>query len=123
HRAAHHPQRKRPRGVFTRLGPGTGPARATALRPSQGVVYPERGASVGLDHETSQGGTHIMTLVIAHRGNSSVAPENTLPAFASAGFAGADMIEIDVQVGGDGAGVIMHDDYVDRTTDAAGPVS
>src|SRR5699024_3955961 len=35
----------------------------------------------------------------------------------------ADMIEIDVQVGGDGAGVIMHDDYVDRTTDAAGPVS
>lgn len=64
-----------------------------------------------------------MTLVIAHRGNSSVTPENTLPAFASAGLAGADMIETDVQVGGDGAGVIIHDDYVDRTTDAAGPVS
>ena len=64
-----------------------------------------------------------MTLVIAHRGNSSVAPENTLPALAAAGFAGADMIEIDVQVGRDGAGVIIHDDSVDRTTDAAGPVN
>lgn len=64
-----------------------------------------------------------MTLVIAHRGNSSVAPENTLPAFASAGLAGADMIETDVQVGADGAGVIIHDDHVDRTTDAAGPVN
>lgn len=65
----------------------------------------------------------LMTLVIAHRGNSSVAPENTLPALASAGFAGADMIEIDVQVGRDGAGVIIHDDSVNRTTDAAGPVN
>src|SRR5699024_12746532 len=64
-----------------------------------------------------------MTLVIAHRGNSSVAPENTLPALAAAGFAGADLIEIDVQVGRDGAGVIIHDDSVDRTTDAAGPVN
>ncbi|WP_147915798.1 glycerophosphodiester phosphodiesterase [Ruania zhangjianzhongii] len=64
-----------------------------------------------------------MTLVIAHRGNSSVAPENTLPALAAAGFAGADMIEIDVQVGRDGAGVVIHDDLVDRTTDAAGPVN
>lgn len=63
-----------------------------------------------------------MTLVIAHRGNSSVAPENTLPALASAGFAGADLIEIDVQVGRDGAGVVIHDDSVDRTTDGAGPV-
>ncbi len=64
-----------------------------------------------------------MTLVIAHRGNSSVAPENTLPALASAGFAGADLIEIDVQVGRDGAGVVIHDDAVDRTTDATGLVS
>src|SRR5699024_794647 len=64
-----------------------------------------------------------MTLVIAHRGNSSVAPENTLPALAAAGFAGADLIEIDVQVGRDGAGVVIHDDSVDRTTDASGPVN
>jgi len=64
-----------------------------------------------------------MTLVIAHRGNSSVAPENTLPALAAAGFAGADLIEIDVQIGRDGAGVVIHDDSVDRTTDASGPVN
>ncbi|WFR72968.1 glycerophosphodiester phosphodiesterase family protein [Prescottella defluvii] len=37
-------------------------------------------------------------LIIAHRGNSSVAPENTMLSFRSAVLAGADMIEIDVHV-------------------------
>ncbi|MFC7406446.1 glycerophosphodiester phosphodiesterase [Georgenia alba] len=61
--------------------------------------------------------------VIAHRGNSAVAPENTVPAFVSAALAGADMIEIDVQVAGDGAGVVIHDDTVERTTDGSGLVA
>ncbi|SEE89209.1 glycerophosphodiester phosphodiesterase [Ruania alba] len=64
-----------------------------------------------------------MTQIVAHRGNSSVAPENTLPAFAAAAFGGAHFIEIDVQVGGDGSAVVIHDAAVDRTTDGAGIVA
>ncbi|QBJ96493.1 glycerophosphodiester phosphodiesterase [Rhodococcus sp. ABRD24] len=61
-------------------------------------------------------------LIVAHRGNSSVAPENTMLAFGSAVRAGADMIEIDVHVDGDGTFVVIHDDTVDRTTDGTGAV-
>ena len=50
-----------------------------------------------------------MTLVVAHRGASSVAPENTLEAFAKAIELGADMIEFDVRRGADGRLVISHD--------------
>jgi glycerophosphoryl diester phosphodiesterase len=55
-----------------------------------------------------------MTLVIAHRGASAYAPENTLPAFALAAQQGADMIELDVQRSADGALVIFHDDTTER---------
>jgi len=49
--------------------------------------------------------------VIAHRGASAYAPENTLPAF-----------ELDVRLSRDGAPVVIHDETLDRTTDLAGPV-
>lgn len=62
-------------------------------------------------------------LVVAHRGNSSVAPENTMPAFASAVAAGADMIEIDVHVSADGVAVVIHDRTVDRTSNGSGAVA
>ena len=57
-------------------------------------------------------------LVIAHRGDSKVAPENTLPAFASAVTAGADLVELDYLHSADGIPVVCHDDDLDRTTDA-----
>ncbi len=62
-------------------------------------------------------------LIIAHRGNSSVAPENTMLAFRSAVLAGADMIEIDVHVDRDGTAVVIHDATVERTTDGTGAVA
>ncbi|MCH8923998.1 MAG: hypothetical protein IIA67_12720, partial [Planctomycetes bacterium] len=55
-------------------------------------------------------------LVIAHRGDSKVAPENTLPAFASAVQAGADLVELDYFHSSDGVPVVFHDDELDRTT-------
>ncbi|WOF22538.1 glycerophosphodiester phosphodiesterase family protein [Microbacterium betulae] len=61
-------------------------------------------------------------LVIAHRGNSSLAPENTLPALDSAARSGADLLEIDVDYTRDGEIVVLHDDSVDRTTDGTGNV-
>ncbi|MEX0677070.1 MAG: glycerophosphodiester phosphodiesterase family protein [Pirellulales bacterium] len=57
-------------------------------------------------------------LVIAHRGDSNVAPENTLPAFASAVKAGADLVELDYFHSSDGVPVVFHDDCLDRTTNA-----
>jgi glycerophosphoryl diester phosphodiesterase len=60
--------------------------------------------------------------VIAHRGASAQAPENTLPAFALAVEQGADALELDVRVTRDGAAVVIHDESLDRTTDLTGPV-
>ncbi len=58
-------------------------------------------------------------IVVAHRGNSRLHPENTLPAFTSARELGAPMQEFDVQVTADDQLVCIHDLTLDRTTDAA----
>ncbi|MDT8442236.1 MAG: glycerophosphodiester phosphodiesterase family protein [Desulfuromonadales bacterium] len=62
-------------------------------------------------------------LLWAHRGASAVAPENTLSAFAAACAAGADGLELDIQLSRDGAAVVLHDETVDRTTNGRGPVA
>ena len=54
-------------------------------------------------------------LIIGHRGAPLVALENTIPAFEAAIVAGADGIEFDVQLSGDGVPVIIHDDTLTRT--------
>ncbi len=58
--------------------------------------------------------------VVAHRGYSSVAPENTLAAVASGWRSGADWVEIDVATSADGEPYVLHDNTVDRTTDGTG---
>ncbi len=55
-----------------------------------------------------------MPLALAHRGDWSGSPENTLAAFAAAQRAGADMIELDVQLTADGALVVHHDRTLER---------
>jgi glycerophosphoryl diester phosphodiesterase len=64
----------------------------------------------------------VVPEVVAHRGASGSAPENTLAAFRRAAQQGAHMIELDVQLSRDGHVVVMHDDTVDRTTDGHGAV-
>jgi glycerophosphoryl diester phosphodiesterase len=61
-------------------------------------------------------------MVIAHRGASGYAPENTVSAFKKAIMMKADMIEFDVHLTKDGKVVLMHDKTVDRTTDGKGKV-
>lgn len=61
--------------------------------------------------------------VIAHRGASSVAPENTLPAFRLAIEAGAEMIETDAHLTRDGMISLIHDDDLRRTTNCNGSIS
>src|SRR5689334_8396777 len=64
----------------------------------------------------------MATEVIAHRGASGTAPENTLPAFRRAEELGADMVELDVQLTRDGHPVVIHDRTLDRTTSGHGAV-
>lgn len=59
----------------------------------------------------------------AHRGASAVAPENTMPAFIEALNQGADAIECDLQITRDGVPVVIHDDFLHRTTDGFGMVN
>ena len=61
--------------------------------------------------------------MIAHRGASGEAPENTMAAFRRAVEAGAKFIETDLQLSQDARLVALHDDMLDRTTNAHGPVS
>ncbi|MBI4521799.1 MAG: glycerophosphodiester phosphodiesterase, partial [Gemmatimonadetes bacterium] len=60
--------------------------------------------------------------VIAHRGYSAIAPENTLAAFEEALAWSVDGLEFDVHVSADGVPVVIHDDTLERTTDGRGPV-
>ena len=64
-----------------------------------------------------------MTLVIAHRGASSEAPENSLEALDLGMALGADAIELDVQRTSDGHLLVVHDETLDRTTDGTGPIA
>ena len=61
--------------------------------------------------------------ILAHRGGGSLAPENTLGAIrlgASLGFKG---VEFDVMLAGDGTPVVIHDETLERTTNARGSVA
>lgn len=62
-------------------------------------------------------------VVLAHRGFSAEAPENTMAAFRRARDAGAEGIEIDVHMCRDGELVVIHDERLDRTTDGRGLVA
>lgn len=61
-------------------------------------------------------------IVIAHRGASGYAPENTIAAFEKAIELKADMVELDVHLSKDGEVVVIHDETLDRTTNMTGLV-
>ena len=62
-------------------------------------------------------------VVVAHRGASGIAPENTLSSIRRALELGATMVEVDVHTTIDGEIVVMHDPDVSRTTDGTGRIS
>lgn len=61
-------------------------------------------------------------MVIAHRGFSYIAPENTIESFQRAIDIGVDMIELDIHLTKDNEIVVIHDDTVNRTTNGKGYV-
>ena len=61
-------------------------------------------------------------LIMAHRGYSAAAPENTLPAFELAIDRGCTAAELDVQMTADGVVIVLHDSNLRRTTGLSKPV-
>jgi glycerophosphoryl diester phosphodiesterase len=61
--------------------------------------------------------------VIAHRGDSSHAPENTLASFERAVGPGVDYVELDIHLTKDDQVVVIHDPTVDRTTNGHGRIA
>jgi glycerophosphoryl diester phosphodiesterase len=59
----------------------------------------------------------VKPIVIAHRGASAYLPEHTLPCVAAAHTLGADYIEQDIVLSRDGVPMVLHDIYLESTTD------
>lgn len=96
------------------------------------IEYPEPGAS-RIEGECAAMGSRTVSLTalyqsldrvrpvrIAHRGASGLYPENTLLAMRKAVDLGADMIEFDLRLTGDGIPVLLHDPSIDRTSNGKG---
>ena len=64
-----------------------------------------------------------LPIVIAHRGDKTHAPENTLAAFEMVAENGADAIEFDVKLTSDEQVIVLHDRKVNRTTNGTGKIS
>jgi glycerophosphoryl diester phosphodiesterase len=60
--------------------------------------------------------------IIAHRGASAAAPENTLAAFIKAKQLGINWVEFDVMLTASGEPVVFHDDELERTTNGSGSI-
>lgn len=101
------------------LPPGNVGDEVTAELPTENVGD-EAAAELSTENTSDAGNTggEVETapqpLVIAHRGYSSLFPENTLAAFSGAADIGADMIELDVQLSRDGTVVVYHDNDLAR---------
>ncbi|MZF85167.1 glycerophosphodiester phosphodiesterase family protein [Streptomyces sp. SID5643] len=85
-------------------------ASTTALLGTAALLFPASPARAA--------GNSTSPLVIAHRGASAYAPENTLAAVDRAAELGIRWVENDVQRTRDGELVVLHDDNLRRTTDA-----
>jgi glycerophosphoryl diester phosphodiesterase len=60
---------------------------------------------------------------LSHAGGDQAAPHSTMFAFREGVLAGADALEMDVQLTGDGVLIVQHDDTVDKSTNTTGPVA
>lgn len=94
----------------------TASATATALLSAAALLLPATAAHAAAPGGTHGSGARDEPVVIAHRGASAYAPENTLAAIDLADRMGFDWVENDVQRTKDGELVVVHDDSLARTT-------
>ena len=62
-------------------------------------------------------------IILAHRGGSQIAPENSMVAFKKSAELGVHGFEIDIRLTKDEEIIVFHDEFIDRTTDGAGRVA
>ena len=60
--------------------------------------------------------------IVAHRGATAHAAENTLESFRAAQRLGADAFELDVRLSADGVPIVFHHAYLEAVTNGHGPV-
>ncbi len=103
-----------PAATTTTTAPGATTAPATTSAPTSpaGPTGPATVAEL-LTHR----------IVLAHAGGDDDYPHSTPYAFSESAKAGVDVLDLDVRLSADGVLVVQHDDDVDRTTNATGPVA
>lgn len=90
---------------------------AACVAPTSTALPNTQKVAPTMTHE-NQNPYRCTTLNIAHRGARSLAPENTLAAARKGLELGADLWELDVQLTADGELIVLHDDTLDRTSNA-----
>lgn len=91
--------------------------RSEYLLPAILVLSCAAGAAIVSAVPQGSTGPRTKPWIIAHRGASAYAPENTIPAFQLAAEQGATFVEFDLQQTKDGQVVCLHDNSLERTTD------
>lgn len=103
-------------GKKTKVAIAIAAAGAAAWAGSKAISKPQkRDDKEALQYETP--------IILAHRGGSLIAPENSMAAFKKAAGLGVHGFEIDIRLTKDEEIIVFHDEYVDRTTDGAGRVA
>ena len=87
-----------------------------------GIMVPHMYIPTISDSISISSHTSHQPLMVAHRGLSSVAPQNSIPAVEKAIEYGYDGCEFDIHTTKDGKWVVIHDDTVDAMTDGEGRV-
>ena len=88
-----------------------------------GIMVPHMYMTTVSDSLSISSHTSHQPLMIAHRGLSGIAPQNSMPAFEKAIEYGYDGCEFDIHTTKDGKWVVIHDDTVDAMTDGEGNVA
>lgn len=103
-------------GKKTKIAVAIAAASAAAWAGTKAMAAPQR-------RESKQALTYDRPIVLAHRGGSHLAPEQTMAAFKNAADLGVDGFEIDIRLTKDEEIVVFHDEYIDRTCEASGRVA
>ena len=103
-------------GKKTKVAIAIAAAGAAAWAGSKAISKPQR-------REDKEALEYEHPIILAHRGGSLIAPENSMSAFKKAAELGVHGFEIDIRLTKDEEIIVFHDEYIDRTTDGSGRVA
>ena len=86
------------------------------------AAYDINGTIIAIDAEKNLN-YNSSVLSVNHRGYSTIAPENTLPAYKLSKQMGFNYVETDVSFTSDGVAMLLHDATIDRTSNGSGTLT